>query len=398
MDDVTGDDALDQLLHEAGGSFRATHTWTARPLAHEAPVRRRRPWLVPLSAAAATAAVVTGAVLALPSSTAPTTATGPIADLTLDMTKVDELALDDAWLVVSGGDFTDSGPTDSRIEVRRRADLSQVVTTLRTSFSRGSPGCLALTGDWLLWTDDELVPSELDPGPPTRWALWQRNLSTGEQRRLLAGGPTGVGEDRPCPVAGDGWGAWNHEGRVVLRELATGQTLSYVDDAVPLAFTPSGLVESRQRGPFDTKGPDGVTALLRSGPSYQDRRLLRHVPLGTSLAAGGDVLVVITRDPKAQTQDGAVVSLCQLPSCSSLKELRREPGSSWAAVGDGLVAWSALADSPTIVRLDGRPAPPLAPGHSFFRTVKAWRGVLAYTTQEEVTTSPVVLHLLQVTS
>ena len=395
------DDALDQLLREAGEAFRTTHTWTARPLAPE--VRRARRHLhLPLAAAATTAAVVVGVVLALPQADHrtpqvghPTPRSSPArTDVTLDLTAPGAIALDDRWVVVSGADAEQS---NGRLEVRPRSDLSQVDTTVRTTFDKGNVTCLALTDDWLLWTDDESIDSDLAPGPPTRWSVWQRNLVTGEQQMLVRGGPTSSVDERPCPVAGRGWAAWRDSGGVTLRDLSAGRSFSYEDDADPLAITPSGLVEVRQRVDTAPSYP-GLSVLLRTGPSYQERALLRYEPLGTSAAAGDGTVVVITRDPAADTQDGAFVNVCDLPACRGFRQLRDDPGSAWAVVGDGFVGWTngATGDA-KLLRLDGSPAPSLPQSTGFFGNAKAWRGTFAYTTQEEVMRSPVVLHLLDVT-
>jgi hypothetical protein len=394
------DDNLDQLLREAGESFRATHTWTANPLAPEARERRAgRTWL-PLAAAATSVDVVIVFVLALPTGSSLTTAA---SDTTLPMTNVDDLAVDDTWVVVVGGDIGDRGLTDSRIEVRRRDDLSRVAVTLTSSYEHGVPGCLALSGDWLLWTDHEVVDTDLDPGPPTRWSLWVRNLVTGEQKELDHGKPKESGvDDAPCPVAGGGWAAWHKDadgrfltdGKLVLRELDSGSTTSHTERGTPVSVTSHGLVLQEMIGPGLASDMDVV---LRSGRSFGERRVIKTVPLGTTLAAAGDTLVTIAAEAHAETSDGAIVSTCTIPGCADFHQLQRDPASSWPVVGDGFVAWSDMGDSPKVVRLDGRPSPGLAGGYSFFRTVKAWKGTLLYTTQEEVTKSKVVLHLLNVT-
>jgi hypothetical protein len=351
--------------------------------------RSGRTWL-PLAGAAATLALIIGIVLALPQTKQGTAQ--QFGETTLDMTTADDAVLNDHWVVVAGGK---AGSLDARIEVRPRTDLSRVVATLPSTYAHGSPGCLALTGDWLLFTDFETVETGLVPGPPTRWSLWVRNLLTGEQHELEHGKPAEAGmDDSSCAVAGNGWAAWSHDGQVVLRELATGAETSYRDAARPVAFTPHGLVEQAVTGPGLASD---MGAVLRSGSAFAERTVVTTVPLGTTLNAAGDTLVTIAAEAHAETSDGAVVSTCALPRCADLSRLQRDPGSSWPVVGDGFVAWTALADSPRVIRLDGKPAPELATGHSFFRTVKAWKGTLLYTTQAEVTKSAVVLHLVKVT-
>jgi hypothetical protein len=303
-----------------------------------------------------------------------------------DITSVE---LDEIWLAVAGGELGQK--TRGRIEVRRRNNPRRVAATITTSYPYGGMSCLQLNGDQLLWTDIESVPSNYDPGPPTRWSIWQRDLRTGAQQRLTSGLPKSSSEDVPCPVAGAGRAAWQLGKHVIVRSLETGAEQTFADDATPVAFTAAGLMEASWRD-------RGVQLLLRAGKQFATRRSVINVDRGTSLSIGGDRLLVFTVDPGSESADAGIVSTCELPKCSTLTELRRDPASGPGVVGNGFAAWNDLGDAAMLIRFDGQPAPALAPGYVPFQTLAAFGNTFVYGTQQRdanaSTPGPTTLHLM----
>ena len=399
------DNAIDLLLHEEGEHFRATHNRPASA-ALRRPNPRRSAVLLPVGAALAVGALATTVVLVRPdhpgksplATSKPSVPTSALPrSVVLDVDDVTDVELGGGWVAVSGGGIGQAA--SQHIELRRADDLTRVVATIPSVYKAGGPSCLAVDGDHLLWIDLESIPSDFDPGPSTRWSAWERNLRTGKQVQLASGmtSPAGAGPGgMTCPVVGQGYAAWNLDGRVVVRELATGTTVSYPDPAGPVAITPSGIVEDGSAGaePVGSAG-FGLQVVLRSGTAYSSRLVLASVQRGTDIAAGGDRVLVFTADPAADTNDGAVVSTCTLPDCSTMTEVRRDPGSGIAVIGDGWAAWSDLTTSPAMLRFDGGPTPTLEPGYAPFRTLAADGSTFAYCTQVE-SGAPITLHLVQV--
>ena len=387
MTDDPSDRDLDALLRDAGAQFRAAHD---QPAVVDTTVRGRvrspLRGFAPVVAAAAAVVVAVGVPVALttfrngdPETSAArdpaVSGSAPLTSVPLQMADVNDVALDDDWIIVSGGDVGEAAR--QRIEVRRRDDPTRVVTTIQTRFKAGGPTCVAVTRDVLLWTDSESIASDLVPGPATRWGLWERNLQTGVERQLAAS-PTDLSGDldQPCAVTGRGLAVWSDRGRVTVRDLALGTSATTADTARPVAVTASGIVEVEY-------GQNALPIVLRPAPAFAERRILTSVPGGTSAAAGGEHILVFAREPGSVSADAAIVSACTLPSCADLVELRRDPSSAAGVVGDGFAAWSHLADSPTVLRFDGRSVPEVAPGFVPFQSLAAFRDTLAYVTQPE---------------
>jgi hypothetical protein len=406
------DNDVDVLLQQAGAEFRATH---ARAAQLSPPPSRRL--LLPLAAAAATVAAVLGVAIAVPDrdnapsvadprpspamtpgqpspsagQPSPTPPAAPDTTITTTLPSIDDVEFNETWLALSGGEIGQQ--SRGRIELRRRADPGKVIGTITTSYEYGDPACLELAGNQLLWTDTESVVTDRDPGPPTRWSIWQRDLATGAQRRLASGLPDSSMDDVPCPTAGHGYAAWQVDGRVTVRDLDSGTETTLRDDATPVAITAAGLVEA-------TWGQRDVQVLLRTGSAFATRRPVINVPGGTSLAVGEGRLLVFTIDPRSESSDAQFVSTCQLPECPSLTELRRDPGSGPGVVGTGFAAWNNGDDRPAVVRFDGGPTPVLAAGYVPFQTLAAFGDTFAYAIQNtDYNTGarePATLHLVTI--
>jgi hypothetical protein len=382
------DHDIDTLLRNTGETFRSTHTRRATVT-----VRRPRPLLLPLVAAAATGLVIAGVAIVVPDrkSEPPVVPARP-ASIATEMAGVDAVAFNDEWLAVSGADHLGQDAR-GRIELRRRAALNRITATITTSYPYGNLRCLALDGDHLLWTDLESIVTDYAPGPPTRWSLWQRDLVSGEQRRLANGLPTDpTNGDSPCPVAGAGKVAWQLDGQVTVRDSAGGE-VTVSEAASPVSLGPAGLV-------LVTYDRAGMHVALRSGPTYTSRREILTLPRGTDVAAGRDRLLTFSVDPENESNDAVFVSTGELPACSSLTELRRDPSSGRGVVGNGFAAWSHLEEGPAVVRFDGKEPPAVEPGYVSFLSLAAYEHTLAYGTQTndaEGKPGPVVVHLLEIT-
>jgi hypothetical protein len=309
--------------------------------------------------------------------------------VTTALPSLDEIELNDTWLLLAGGALGQD--TRGRIEVRRRSQPARVAATIGTSYRAGRPGCLELDGDDLLWTDFESVVSDSDPGPPGHWSLWQRDLTTGKQRRLASGLPEDIDEEAPCAAAGNGLAAWNDNGRVTVRNLETGRTRSWADAATPATITAAGMFET-------SWSKRGLELSLRSGAAFASRRSVVTVPEATSAAVGDDRLLVFLDEPGGSA-DAETVCTCRLPDCS-LSELRRDPQSGPGVVVSGFAAWANGDEGVAVARLDGGAVPALAPGRVPFRAIAAFGDTLAYGTQEfdpdASEPGPMTLHLLRI--
>lgn len=387
------DHDLERLLHEAASSFRAEHSRSA-PLV----LTRRRSRALPAAAGLVTAALVALVALVLPAhltnqgspattpaGALPTTSPSPHgvfsppSSFDPKMAQVTSVALDGRWLAIAGGEG--SAASRDRLEVRDRSDLAHVWATISTSYPLGSPTCLALDGDTLLWTDQENSDSLSSPGPPTRWSLWERDLLTGRTQRLVQGKPReAMVDELPCAVAGGGLAAWNLDGRLVVRDLVHHRlAATYREQTGTVAMTTSGLVLATYRnGASGGQGPLDVS--LRSGPALARKAFLVRAPNGVHLSAGGGHLLVGSRDPSSQISDAVEVSTCELAHCSGLKLLRRDNGAR-AVVGADFAAWTG--NYPVFARFDGGPVPDAAPGYVSFTSLAAFGDTLAYATETE---------------
>ncbi len=382
--------SLEHRLQQAGASFRAEHSVPFAP-ARRRPARSRA-WLLPLATAAVAATVVVGVTLA-PSSAGhhsrpvahgtPTPRPASLRDIPLPYGDVDTVALSDRYVAITHADLR-AKQLRGELEVRWRDRPTQVVATVHSSYAQGSLACPALAVDSVVWRDDEHVPSELIPGPPSRSSLWRLDLRTGARERLWEA-TVNRGDEVPCPVVGDGKVAWQSDPTHVTVLDGDVRSTTRVPGSL-VAVTGEGIVTADIRG-----GGRTGRMLLRLG-----NRVLADVPSGTWADGNSERLAWFAADPHGETDDGVTAWSCSLPACADARQVGR--GSYWGVVGDGFLAWNdAGSDQPVLVRLDGRPAPRLASGYVFFRAKAAQGHTFAYVTVAgeagDTTRGPATLHL-----
>ena len=387
-------DDLDQRLSDAGTAFRANHDRAVQPRP-----RRRRLWVLPLAAGLATASVIAGVALALPDRSTPLPPSIATAtEATLDLPEVDGLAVNADWVALTGGPLS---AADNRLQVRRRSDL-HVTDTITTRFAHGQTGCPHLDGDELLWTDNEVIPSDLIPGPIGRWSLWKRDLRTGQQVQLDSGrGETLAGYGfSPCALGSDGVVAWQpDEQHLTVFTLSTGsryttltkgQLLGLVHGEPVVAETITYCIDCPS-GVF----PQGF-AITVGG------REVARISGAVSAAADDSHLIVFAQKAGSDTRDGELISVCSLPACRDLMRVADDPASGNAVLGSTFVAWSSLRGTPILHRFDGGKQPRLAPGEVSFRAVAAFGDILGYVSRPGFDqlgdAAPTVLHLQRIPS
>jgi hypothetical protein len=371
MDDAS----MDQLLTSTGEQFRTTHTRSTLVR------RRRRPaFLLPLGVGLATAGLVVGVALVLPTGdrSGPVLPPVPAAGGSFAVSYPDttDVEISTTWVAVAGG--TIGQGSKQSLQVRSRNDLSTVVFTVPGSYAGGGPDCLHLDGDWLVWTDLESIDTQLVPGPPTRRSVWVRNLVTRQQVKVYESRPatSGAGEI-PCAIGDSGLVYWKPD----ATHLTT-LTLS----SVPLV----GTYESTTASTGELVGSYAGLPVFQDGEQLKDdegRVLVSQPGLTQAVAAEGD-LVWITSGP--DTGDGLTVRVCSLPTCSDARVLAEDPGASRPVLGSTFAAWSAQ-NGITVRLLNGKHAPALEPGSVSFLTLAAAGDTLAYVTQEP--DGPATLHL-----
>jgi hypothetical protein len=352
----------------------------------------RSSWVVPLGAVVSVVVVVAAVSLLDPEEKPPTVAHPPPSSFALPYSGVDTVVLDDRYVAVTSTDFI-SRQRDGRLEVRRRDRLDQVVARMGTSYPHGGPICPVLAGGRIYWTDSETVPSTLDPGPAGRYSVWERDLTSGVQRRLAQWVAPAVADSDAsiaCPVAGAGKVAWAaDQAHATVLDLTSGTTTSEPLTGGLVAITQWGLLTTSRTEP----GSASSSMLLRL-----DGEPLRTVRDGTAVDANGNHVVWFTTDPAAETQDGAFVWTCSLPACDDARQIGKDEGAGWADIGSTFLAWARLSDAPRLMRWDGEPVPTLAPGEVFFRAKAAYGDTFAYVTVagDDLTKDPATLHVVQI--
>lgn len=397
MDDLD----LDRRLHEEGSVFRESHTWVAAPQ-RRAP-RRRRALLLPIAAGVATAALVGVVALVLPSDPAPSRAR-PLASagasappaggrseaIALPIQGLNDIDLGQDVVAVS---YVAPGQASrGHLRVLARSNLASVVFSATTSYTAGTLSCLALDGNWLLWTDNESIPSDLDPGPLTRSSVWVADLRTGDKSMVQERRATDALADGPCPSAAHGTAAWNpspwelSKMNLASGTVATGASTS--SQGRVEAVLPSGVLLTR----FHNSTMQ-IVLLAADG----SERVVREVPGGLQLVGAGDRVVWFEKDPGSDTEDAGLVRTCTLPTCSDARLLAKDPSSGAGVIGAGFVAWSGLGDSPALRRFDGGPVPSLAPGYVSFGATAALGSTFAYvtTTDNATPAEKNTLHLVE---
>jgi hypothetical protein len=408
------DNDLDQALHSLGAQWREENRRVAGA-AFVPPRRVRTGYLLPAGIAAAVAVILVGALViggvfsngATPSrKPTPAGPKPPPSPAGHGPTSI-PLTRQGAFATAIGPDdiaITYDGVSgrDGVVEIRDRNQPTRIPLTFKTQFSKGgSISCPWLGAGWLVYTDIEMVPTQLSPGPPNRWALMAVNLQT-HATRTLATGMTDMASEYACAQGRETSIAWTSgSGKAItVLNLATDRRRILNIAAAPQAFLASGLLVT------DANTRRGEMKVSLVDPETGASTPVVTVPKGLEVEAAGNRVVWWASNPAANEglTDSYDVATCTLPRCADVTKLYAADNEGNGTVGNTFAAWNPngpdVKGNPylTVVDFSGRPIDVPADAEVAFATVKAQGSLLVFVTRTDVATSQEkdTLHLVTI--